>query len=331
MLEAEHAVVFDRAALLLLRLDDEVTLHQRIKGADDGIGIEVESQFEQGREPEGAANDGGMLQHPLLHLAEQVDTCRQHPLNGIRDKRQRQHVVTLNRRMFRRGRERRQFAEQRLFLHAHVPGAVFVNQYTLIDEHAHNLFDKKGVALGTAQNGVIERLRQFTGMEQFGNQFAALLAREGFQRDGGEVASSATPVAMALKKFQARGAEEEDGNVAETVRQVFQQVEQGFVGPLQIVDDDDERLLPRQRLKQNTPGAQDGTLHAALLRVFALYAALPVPLQPFGHPQIAGSRHRLAAQTPADAARNGAGDLQSILAPLRLCQRLAHKSDEAVA
>ena len=70
------------------------------------------------------------------------------------------------------------------------------------------------------------------------------------------VSLAAAPVATDVEQLGSRDAEQQDRSVARVVRQVVDEVEEGRLRPLEVVEDDDERTRLRQRLEELPHGPE---------------------------------------------------------------------------
>src|SRR2546428_5997826 len=70
----------------------------------------------------------------------------------------------------------------------------FTDENALVDQHAHNLFDKERIPFGSRQDRLPQYLGKIVGVEQGINEFATLFARERFQIDNSKISPSTTPI-----------------------------------------------------------------------------------------------------------------------------------------
>src|SRR5262245_60298397 len=77
------------------------------------------------------------------------------------------------------------------------------------------------------------------------------LARvERLEQNGGRVPLAATPRRPTLQQLRPRQAQQQDGRITREVGEVLDEIEQRLLGPVQVVEDADERLRLRLLLEQ---------------------------------------------------------------------------------
>src|SRR5262249_57512047 len=87
------------------------------------------------------------------------------------------------------------------------------------------------------------------------------------------------PAGPSIEELRARGADEQDARLARPVRNVLHEVEEGWLGPVDVVQDHDEGALGGKRLEELAHSPRD--LLPAPERLVA--AAAPPP-SPTDHP-----------------------------------------------
>src|SRR5579884_30641 len=92
---------------------------------------------------------------------------------------------------------------------------------TLVDQHAHNLFDKERIPFGSRQDCLTQYLGEIVGVEQGINEFAALLTRKSLQIDNRKITTSTTPIFSALKEIGTGRAEKQYWNCTDALVQIF--------------------------------------------------------------------------------------------------------------
>ncbi len=83
-----------------------------------------------------------------------------------------------------------------------------------------------------------------------------LVHRERREQDRGRVDLSASPARTTDEQLRAGGAEHEQRNAARPLDEVVDEVEQRLVGPVQVLEDEDERTLFRERFQEPAPGRE---------------------------------------------------------------------------
>src|SRR5439155_23518962 len=77
-----------------------------------------------------------------------------------------------------------------------------------------------------------------------------LRLRERLEHERVDVRARSEPRRLALDEIGAREAEQEDGRVTDPAREVLDQVEEGRLGPVDVLEADDEGARPGERLEQ---------------------------------------------------------------------------------
>ena len=113
-----------------------------------------------------------------------------------------------------------------------------------LDEHSHQLFHVEGVAFGAPGNEFGQRGRHLgKALEQLAGELAALACVEHAEvdapmsigwPDGGDVAAP-------LEQDRTRQGDDEQCHVAVHIEQVFQELERTVVGPVEILEQQDDR------------------------------------------------------------------------------------------
>ena len=92
--------------------------------------------------------------------------------------------------------------------------------------------------------------------EEVAGEPAGLSRRQGLEEDRGRVVLPAAPGATRVEQLRSSHADDEQRRVAHPVGDVLDQVEKRRLGPVDVVEDDDERLLLRERLEQPAHGPE---------------------------------------------------------------------------
>ena len=115
-----------------------------------------------------------------------------------------------------------------------------------------------------------------------------LLLGERREQDRRRVDLAAAPAGSPRQQLGARRAEDEERDAARPVDEVVDEVEQRVVGPVQVLEDEDERPLVGDRLQEAAPGGER-LVAAVARRLVALEAGerTQVPLDPGGVGRVA--------------------------------------------
>ena len=93
-------------------------------------------------------------------------------------------------------------------------------------------------------------------LHQSREQSRGVLGAERRQRDRVRVALAAAPPGRALVQLGPGGAQNEQRNARRPVDEVLDEREQLLVGPVQILEDGDQRALRRNALEEALPGPE---------------------------------------------------------------------------
>ena len=126
------------------------------------------------------------------------------------------------------------------------------HQRTVVDERAEELLDVEGVALGRIGDPGAHRGRErATGHERV-DQLERRPFGQWLEQDRRGVELAAAPRRTVVQELGTRRADEEDRRVPRQVGDRLDEVEQGRLGPVDVVDEDDERPLVGEVLQRAT-------------------------------------------------------------------------------
>ena len=109
------------------------------------------------------------------------------------------------------------------------------------------------IAARTPEQRALLRCFQQRSVAQRCDQLRGLLVRQRRERNRGGVDLAATPAGTAFEQFPPGRAEDQDRNVGHPVGEVLDEIEQPVVRPLNVLEDEDERMLLGQRLEEAAP------------------------------------------------------------------------------
>ena len=92
--------------------------------------------------------------------------------------------------------------------------------------------------------------------EQSADQLGRLLVGERREAERRRVELAAAPAGPPLEQLGPRRRDDEQRNVRHPVDELVEEVEQALVGPVDVLDDDDERPLFRETLEEAPPGGE---------------------------------------------------------------------------
>ena len=124
----------------------------------------------------------------------------------------------------------------------------------LVDQLAEDLLEEERVALGAGEDRAARRVAEAVDVEQVRDELGRCVLAERAEENGREVAAAAAPGGARAGQRGTRRADEEE-RAAGSVGDLLEQVEERRVGPVDVVDHDDERLALGEHREQRAPGA----------------------------------------------------------------------------
>ena len=201
----------------------------RCRSSSDAVGAARE--LEDRPAGEGAPDDGASLDDRALARVEPVEARRQQ---------------RVDRRRHGEGGDLTDGRDARLV----------ALDVALVDEHAHELLDEQRVALGAGEDAVGQVGSDARVADEVLHQHAALVGAErleldalGVRRGGGEVGSR-------VEQVVAGHGDDQHGQPRDRRGQVLDQVEQGRLGPVDVLEQDDQRLARGDGLEQAAHGPE---------------------------------------------------------------------------
>ncbi len=199
-------------------------------GGDHRLFVRVR-QVDDGVEVEAFPHDGGAFKDPPFGRVEPVEPGREQGRDGRRHR----HVAQAA------GGD---------------PPAALPAQQAVVDEGRHHLLDEQWVAGRGGSDPGDEGRVEVVGAHQGADQALAACLGQRRQQHRGGVEFAASPVPPLLQQFRAGQAQQHDEGVAGPVGDVLQQVEQGRLGPVHVVEPQDQRASGRQRLEEGPDGPE---------------------------------------------------------------------------
>ena len=170
---------------------------------EDGLEIlDVGQQVLDGALPEDPADHRRSLEQPLLVPPQAVDAGGDHRLQRVGDP-------------LRRG--------------------------AALEEHPCRLLDEERVALGLLEQRLALGRRQLPVGEQRVEQLLALLGSERLELRRGGAQAAAAPARANVEQFRTGEAEDHQRRVLDALGQVLDQLEQRLLGPVDVLEDEDQR------------------------------------------------------------------------------------------
>ena len=128
-------------------------------------------------------------------------------------------------------------------------------QQPAVEQHPHGLDRVEGDPLCALDDPRPQLFRE-AGREAV-EELLDLVRRERVEEERGEVATSRAPGRAPLGQLRARERQDEDRVGARPVEQILDEVEQPVVGPLQVLEQEDDRLARRHPLEEDPPGGEE--------------------------------------------------------------------------
>ena len=122
-----------------------------------------------------------------------------------------------------------------------------------LGDHACELLGVKRVSTRALEQQRLHFRREHGTLEQRMYEARGLLVRKRRERDRRRVRLAAAPARSPRHELRSRSADDEDGDVGEPVHEVIDEVEESVVGPVQVLEDEYERALLRERLEEPPP------------------------------------------------------------------------------
>ena len=131
-------------------------------------------------------------------------------------------------------------------------------------EHGDELLDEEGVSIGGLEHADPCGLGETSS--EVGDQRLAVRVRKALEQERARVRLSAAPAGSLLEELGTGDANQEDRRTPHPLRQVLDQVEEGGLGPVHVLEEDDEGPLPGERFEQASGGPEDFLAIARRLR-----------------------------------------------------------------
>src|SRR6266511_4313662 len=196
---------------------DELLAHERLKVAADLCAQLGRRQRRDGSEVEDPALDRRALDDGALLIAQPVEPSSQQGL----DRRRHGYLGQIAR---------------------GDPASVSALEEAVVDQHRERLLDEERIALGRLGHALAHFFCKLGSPEQVSDQR--------LQENRGRVELPAAPHGTDVEQLRASEADQEDWSVAGPVRDVIDEIQEGRLAPLDVVEDEHERALPRVRLEE---------------------------------------------------------------------------------
>ena len=131
------------------------------------------------------------------------------------------------------------------------PPLALAHERPRVHERPHELLEEERVPLGRLEDPPLHLVRQGPGPDERVEQFAVGVARERLERDlAGPVRELARRALLhapgRVVAFGSGGQDEQQRGRLGVLQQAFEQLERGRVGPVEVLEDDEDRPVLRQ-------------------------------------------------------------------------------------
>ena len=120
-------------------------------------------------------------------------------------------------------------------------------------EQAHELLRVQRIAAGPLEERRLDIGRDRGLLEKRVHELRGLIARERRKRERQRIRLATSPGRAAREQFRSGSADDEQGDTGSPVGQMVDEVEEAFVGPVEVLEDEDERALVGDPLEKATP------------------------------------------------------------------------------
>ena len=136
------------------------------------------------------------------------------------------------------------------------PALVLTDEETVVDQHREHLLDEERIALCCARDAELDLSGQLRFAYEVGDELRALGVGERLEEDRGRVELSAAPGRPNLEELWSRQAQQQDRSSSRPLGQLLDEVVEGLLAPVHIVEDDDQRHVGGDRLEQAADGVE---------------------------------------------------------------------------
>ena len=121
----------------------------------------------------------------------------------------------------------------------------------VLRRQGEHFLEEERVSLRGLDDSPAGSLVEPVAVEEAADQLRALGFRERLEQNRGGVELSPRPAVPHVEKLRPCDADQEHGSVTNPICHVLDQVEEGGLAPMNVVEDDQERASPRNRLEQD--------------------------------------------------------------------------------
>ena len=153
------------------------------------------------------------------------------------------------------------------------PRTPFEAKEAVVDQHREHLLDEQRVALRGFEDPVPRDLRYRRLPQEVVDEQRGLVTGEGLEKDRGGVHLAATPAGADVEQLGTSDTDQQDGGVARPVGEMLDQVQHRGLGPVDVVEDDDDRAVrardargPSGRPRRSPPSRPEDSTRTGLPR-----------------------------------------------------------------
>ena len=146
------------------------------------------------------------------------------------------------------------------------PASRLLAQAPVVDQHGQHLLDEQGVAFGQAEDPPLERLGQARLAEEVPHDAAALGAGELRELNLGRRPSPRGETRPVLAELVTGRADEQERHAERGVEDVLDEIEEGWLRPVDVIEDHHERPAASQLLEDRPDAPEQLVLSVQVLR-----------------------------------------------------------------
>ena len=131
------------------------------------------------------------------------------------------------------------------------PGAVLEDDGAVVDEHGEQLLDEQGIAFGSCDDPVADVLVELGHSQEVPGDGRGIGLRQALEQNP-DGAAPGGEVRVALDEFVPCRADHDELAVRRVLDDLLDELEEGRLGPVDVVEEREHRLLPPEALEQAT-------------------------------------------------------------------------------
>ena len=129
------------------------------------------------------------------------------------------------------------------------PGAVLEDDGAVVDEHGEQLLDEQGIAFGSCDDPVADVLVELGHPQEVLGDGRGIGLRQALEQNP-DGAALGGEVRVALDELVPRRADHDELAVRRVLDDLLDELEEGRLGPVDVVEEHEHRLLPSEALEQ---------------------------------------------------------------------------------